>query len=86
MASHDQISFITSNDQEIVLCDYDTTRSVWELRGRTGFEAPPVSFIDEQYADGYVETVAVKIEPREISINMIVYGSSDAPAKELFIR
>jgi hypothetical protein len=84
MASHDQISFITSNDEEIVLCDYDTTRSIWELWGRTGFEAPPVSFIDEKYADGYVETVAVKIEPREISINMIVYGSSDVTRDKTF--
>lgn len=72
------LSFITSNGEEVVLDNYDQERNVWELWGRSGFVAPALEYIDEQYADGYAETLAVRIPPRDVTLNLIVKGSSMA--------
>lgn len=70
------LSFITSNGKEVILNNYDQERNVWELWGRTGFVAPALEYVDEQYADGYVETLAVRIPPRDVTLNLVVHGSS----------
>lgn len=70
------LSFITSNGKEVILNNYDQERNVWELWGRTGFVAPALEYVDEQYADGYAETLAVRIPPRDVTLNLVVHGSS----------
>lgn len=69
-----KLSYITSRGEEIVLDNYDGERSIWELWGRMGFAAPPVEYVDEQYADGYTETLAVRIPPRDVTLNLAIRG------------
>lgn len=70
------LSFITSRGEEIVLDNYYAEKTIWELYGRTGFEAPPVEFVDQQYADGYTETIAIRLPSRDVAINMVVRGNT----------
>lgn len=70
------LKFVTSRNFEIDLAPPHTEQGIWEIYGRTGFEAPPVEFVDEPYADGYVETIAVRMQPRDATLHMIVRGQS----------
>lgn len=70
------LKYITSQNIEIDLESYDSDKEIRELAGRTGFEAPPVNYVNESYADGYVETIAVRLRPRDVTLHMIVRGRS----------
>ena len=70
------LSYISSCGEEVVLDNFSGERTVWETMGRTGFAAPSVETVEEMYADGYAETLAVKIPPREVSLNMIIRADS----------
>jgi len=83
---HDSIYFITPEGEEINLCNYYGDRTLYELVGRSGFEAPPVEYTDISYAHGFSKTVAVKIKPREVSINMVVLGKTTAERDKLLHR
>ena len=63
--------------------NYETEKTVWELYGRTGFEALGVNYIDEQYADGSIETVAVTIPARDVTVNLIVHGKTRLQRNEV---
>jgi len=82
--AHNAISFINSKNEEISLCNYETTKDLIELWGRTGFEAPLVTYIDEESADGHIATIGVKINARDVSINMVVVGGSEAQRDSVF--
>ena len=70
------LSYITSSGEEIILDNYQMERNIWEIYGRTGFDAPALEYQDEIYADGYSETLAVRIPPRDIAINLVIRGST----------
>ena len=77
------LSYVTNKGVEVVLDNYETEKTVWELYGRTGFEAPGVNYIDEQYADGSIETVAVTIPARDVTVNLIVHGKTRLQRNEV---
>lgn len=56
----------------------------WELRGRTGFSAPEVRLITEKYVNGNERIVNRIVEPRTVSINMIVRGKTSAIRDKVF--
>lgn len=77
------LSYVTNKGIEVVLDNYETEKTIWELYGRTGFEAPAINFIDEQYADGMIETVAVTIPARNITVNLVVHGKTRLQRNEV---
>lgn len=77
------LSYVTNKGVEVVLDNYETEKTIWELYGRTGFEAPAINFIDEQYADGVIETVAVTIPARDVTVNLVVHGKTRLQRNEV---
>ncbi len=62
----------------------ESTDQYWELRGRTGFSAPDVRLITEKYVNGNERIVNRIVEPRNVSINMIVRGKTSAIRDKVF--
>lgn len=58
----------------------------WELRGRSGFSAPPVEVITQKYVNGNVRVVNTIKQPRIVSINMIVTGKTAAQRDKYFFE
>lgn len=73
---YDSISFIRPDGIEINLCNYYGDRTLYELIGRKGFEAPPLNYTDIIYAHGFSKTVAIRVNPRDVVLQMIVIGNS----------
>ena len=61
-----------------------STDQYWELRGRTGFSAPDVRLITEKYVNGNERIVNRIVEPRTVTINMIVRGKTSAIRDKVF--
>ena len=58
----------------------------WELRGRSGFSAPEVELITQKYADGITKILKRQINPRTITLNMVVTGKNKAQRDALFFQ
>ncbi len=79
------LSYITSSGEEIILDNYQMERYIWEVYGRTGFDAPALEYVDEIYSDGYAETLAVRIPPRDVTVNLVIRGLNMA-ARDSIVR
>jgi len=80
---HESISYIRPDGIEINLCNYYADKNLYELVGRKGFEAPRLYYTDIAYAHGYSKTVAIKIEPRDVTIQMVVIGENTLRRDEI---
>jgi hypothetical protein len=69
------MSYITADGDEIVLSS-EGIKSYWETYGRRGFDAPPLRRETRQYADGSVDILAIIMEPRPLTVEMVAVGSS----------
>ena len=69
------LSYITAAGDEIVLSCQDY-KKWWECYGRSGFTAPPLKHITQEYADGALDTLAIEIAPRTLTIQMVVSGDT----------
>ena len=63
-----------------------TITQYWELRGRSGFSAPPVEVITQKYVNGNVRVVNTIKQPRTVRINMIVTGKTAAQRDKYFFE
>lgn len=83
MDRHDYLRYVNGSGQEVVLSSPDITK--WfELRGRTGFTAPNVKLITQTYANGVTKILRRQLEPRPVTISMMVIGSSEAERDTVF--
>ena len=69
------MSYITADGDEIVLSS-DGIRKYWETYGRQGFDAPPLRTETRQYADGSIDILAIIMEQRPLTVEMVAVGSS----------
>lgn len=69
------LSYITSAGDEIIL-SCKGYKKWWECYGRSGFSAPPLKHITQEYADGALDTLAIEVAPRTLTIQMVVNGES----------
>ena len=69
------MSYITADGDEIVLSS-DGIRKYWETYGRMGFDAPPLRTETRQYADGSTEILAIIMEQRPLTVEMVAVGNT----------
>lgn len=53
-----------------------TTEDLWELGERSGAEVPEVTVSSVTYADGTSRVVSAKLEPRTVTLQMILKGTN----------
>ena len=54
----------------------ERTTDVWEMNGRSGAEVPELSPTSITYADGSQRVVSAKLNPRTVTLQMVVRGAS----------
>ena len=69
------VSYITYLGDEIVLSCEDY-KQWWECYGREGFSAPKLDPVTREYADGMIDTLAVVMKPRKLTLQMVVSADS----------
>lgn len=69
------VSYITYLGDEIVLSCEDY-KQWWECYGREGFAAPKLDPVTREYADGMIDTLAVVMKPRKLTLQMVVSADS----------
>lgn len=69
------LSYVTAAGDEIVLSCREYTKW-WECYGRVGFAAPPLKNITQEYADGAMDTLAIEIAPRKLTVQMVISGET----------
>lgn len=58
----------------------------FELGGRTGFTAPEVELITQKYFDGTTKILKRQMQPRTVTISMIVKGKTEYQRDALFFQ
>lgn len=71
------LSYITAAGDEIVLSCAGYSKW-WECYGRSGFAAPSLKHITQEYADGALDTLAIELSARKLTVQMVVNGSTSA--------
>lgn len=69
------LSYITAAGDEIVL-SCKGYKKMWECYGRSGFTAPPLKHIKQELADGSLDTLAIEVSPRTLTVQMVVSGET----------
>ena len=80
---HETVVFQNASGEIITLSD-PTVSHCWELRGRSGFSAPDVDIITQKYANGVTKILKRQLQPRTVSLNMIVIGKDKSQRDALF--
>ena len=83
MDSFESLYFVNSDGVRVDLSIEGKT-DAWELIGRRGFSAPPVELITQRYANGVTKLLRRLIEPRTVSISMVVVGNSTEERDAVF--
>ena len=85
MDRKDYLCYVNASGKEVVLSSPDISR--WfELRGRTGFTAPEIELIKQKYANGKTKILKRQLKPRQVSVTMMVTGSSEAERDRVFFE
>lgn len=79
----ESLAFVNSSGDRVILSDPSISK-YWELRGRSGFTAPEVELITQEYANGTTKILKRKIVPRTVTVNMVVVGDTTAQRDKLF--
>ena len=74
-SNYPYLSYITAAGDEIVL-SCEGYKKWWECYGRAGFTAPPLKHIRQEYADGSLDTLAIEVAPRTLTVQMVVSGAT----------
>ena len=77
--------FVNAAGIRTVLSD-QSVKTHWELRGRSGFSAPEVELITQKYAGGVTKVLKRQINPRTVTLNMVVTGKSKSQRDALFFQ
>ena len=85
MDNFESLTFVNSSGQEVYLSNPDITRW-WELRGRAGFTAPEIEIISQKYANNVTKILKRLIQPRTVSVNMVLTGASTAERDTVFFE
>lgn len=85
MDNFESLTFVNASGQEVYLSNPDITRW-WELRGRSGFTAPQIELITQKYANGVTKILKRLIQPRTVTVNMILTGDSTAERDHVFFE
>lgn len=85
MDNFESLTFVNASGEEVYLSNPDITRW-WELRGRSGFTAPEIEIISQRYANGVTKILKRMLQPRTVSINMVLTGASTAERDHVFFE
>lgn len=80
---YETVSYITAAGDEIILSDPGLDKW-WETVGRSGFKAPEVRPESRVYANGASRTLAVLLERRSVSLQMVIRGMTRLEAVSIY--
>lgn len=76
-------SYVTSEGDEIFL-NLKGNRKIFELYVRGGFGAPEIKTEERKYANGTVRTLASILQPRTVTLEMVVDGETTREKDAIF--
>lgn len=79
------LTFVNKKGVQTVLAEKNL-KTLFEIRGRSGFTAPDVELITQKYFDGTTKVLKRQVQPRTVAINMIAVGKSEAHRDDLFFK
>ena len=83
MDRQDYLRYVNGSGKEVILSSPEITK--WfELRGRTGFTAPNIKLITQTYANGVTKVLKRQLEPRPVTISMMVVGDDEEERDSIF--
>ena len=85
MDNFESLRFVNGSGEETVLSS-PGTNDWWELRGRQGFTAPEVELITQKYANGVTKIIKRQIQPRTVTVNMVLIGKTTAERDAYFFE
>lgn len=80
---YESVIYVTADGDEIILSS-EHTRYRWETVGRAGFKAPEVKTESRVYANGTSRTLASVLQPREVTLQMVITAPTRADAAALY--
>ena len=83
MEYSESLIYVNSSGEWAILSD-EGTRSMWELRNRSGFTAPDIELITQKYVNGINKVVGRIILPRTIRMNFVLVGETTVERDQLF--
>lgn len=79
------LRYVNASGQEVILSDPSITK--WfELRGRSGFTAPQIDLVTQKYANGTTKILKRQLQPRTVTVSMIVIGDSNVERDAVFFE
>ena len=75
--------YVTSAGDEIPIST-PAIDKYWELYGREGFNAPEIRTEQRQYADGSTRTLSAQLEPRDLSVKMVLNGKTTVERDRIY--
>lgn len=75
LSIYPSVYYQTADGDEIPIST-PSTKKYWEMYGREGFGAPELKTESRLYADGSTRTLAAIIQPREMTLNMVLIGDT----------
>ena len=85
MPIDESLIYINSSGERSILTDGET-RSMWELRNRSGFTAPDVELITQKYVNGIMRVIARRLLPRTVRMNFVLVGQTTTQRDTLFFE
>lgn len=83
MQYSESLIFVNSSGEWAILSD-EGTRSMWELRNRSGFTAPDVELITQKYVNGINKVYRRIVLPRTVRMNFVLVGETTVERDQLF--
>lgn len=83
MQYSESLIFVNSSGEWAILSD-EGTRSMWELRNRSGFSAPDVELITQKYVNGINKIFRRIVLPRTVTMNFVLIGETTVERDQLF--
>lgn len=80
---YETISYVTVDGDEIIL-SADNLETLWETIGRSGFKSPEIRTESRVYANGVSRTLASILQAREVTLQMVIHGSTRANATAIY--
>ena len=77
------VSYVNAEGIEVSIFN-ERIRDIFEVGGRSGTEAPDLSTESVTYADGSTRIISAKLEPRTVSLQMVLKGADREAADTRF--
>lgn len=83
MDNYESLVYVNASGVRVDLSTPETTKW-WELLGRAGFSAPEIENITQKYANGLTKLLKRQLQPRIVSVRMVIVGETNADRDSAF--